>query len=409
MKESNRMAEPSPTPGKRLVSPQAEYLTAADAMDLLGVSAQTLYAYVSRKGLRTKAVPGSRQRLYWKDDIERLLQKKSAAPVDTSFSQNSTITLTTEDDLFYRGQNVAELAEHATLETVACLLWDCDEAATFVDKAPQAPALWPELDRLFKDQSQINRATALFPLLEEANPRAYDLSHAGMARTGADILRWLAAITVNAPLPTTEPIHLAVARNLDLSALGAEMVRRMLVLSADHGFEASVVVVRTLASSGVTPWRALIGGLAVSMGRHTKFSNVDSMGRLIEEIIASNDPRGVIVRRAQIGDELSGFSPGIYPRGDPRARALLAFCAEAFRGDPGYQRVAEALLTVKEIHNREPGFAFVCALSGILCGMGTRASIFQLGRASGWIAHAIEQYQSAELKRQHANYRGPLP
>lgn len=394
---------------KRLISPQAEYLTAADAMSMLGVSAQTLYAYVSRKGLRTKPVPGSRQRLYWKDDIERLMQKKAPAQHDAIFSQNSTLTLITEDALFYRGQNVAELAEHASLETVASLLWGCDEASTFIDKAPQAPALWSELERLFRDQSPVNRATALFPLLEEANPRAYDLSHAGMARTGADILRWMAAITVNAPLPTTEPIHQMVARCLKLSPLGSEVVRRILVLSADHGFEASVVVVRTLASSGVTPWRALVGGLAVSTGRHTKFSHIESMGRLIHEIIGSSDPRGVIVRRAQVGDELKGFNSDVYAHGDPRARALLAFCAEAFRDDPRYQRLVEALATVKEIQDREPAFAFMCAVACILVGMEARASVFQLGRATGWIAHAIEQYQSGDLKRQRGNYRGPLP
>jgi len=389
-------------------APAPEYLSAADAMALLGVSAQTLYAYVSRKGLRTKPVPGSRQRLYWKADIERLVQKKAPAQANPALSQ-STITLITEDSLFYRGRNVAELAAHASFESVACLLWNSEEAETFIDKAPQAPLLWPALDQLFKNESQINRATALFPLLEEANPRAYDLSHAGMARTGADILRWLAAISVNAPLPTTEPIHLFVARHLALPPIGAELVRRILVLSADHGFEPSAVVVRTLASSGVTPWRALIGGLAVTMGRHSKLNAVDSISRLIAEIIASKDGRAVIVRRLQVGDELSGFDGGMYAHGDPRAKALLAYCDEVYAGEPAYVALQEALQTVREIQGREPAFSFVCTFVATMIGIGSRLSIFQLGRAAGWIAHAIEQYQSAELKRQQDNYRGPLP
>jgi helix-turn-helix protein len=46
-----------------------EYLSAADAMKFLGVSAQTLYAYVSRKGIRSRPIPGSRQRRYWKSDL----------------------------------------------------------------------------------------------------------------------------------------------------------------------------------------------------------------------------------------------------------------------------------------------------------------------------------------------------
>jgi citrate synthase len=406
------MADNASTPQGLAHSPQPEYLTAADAMQLLGVSAQTLYAYVSRKGLRTKAVPGSRQRLYWKADIEQLRQKKtpSRAPgAGMPFSQDSEITLITEDALFYRGKNVAELAQHASLETVAALLWGKDEQDTFLDKAPQAPAIWPALDQLLRNESQINRATALFPLLEEANPRAYDLSHTGMARSGADILRWLAAITVGAPQPSAEPIHLFVARHLQLTPLGADTVRRILVLSADHGFEPGAMVVRSLASSGVTPWRALIGGLAVTMGRQSKLNSFDAISRLVTEITDSDDPRGVIVRRFRASDELTGFDSTMYPHGDPRALALLAFCNEAFAQDVRYRRVREAMATAGEIVGRQPSFAMVCTVAGHLTGIGSRLSIFHLGRAAGWIAHVIEQYQSSELKRQNVNYRGPLP
>lgn len=388
-----------------------EYLTAADAMQLLGVSAQTLYAYVSRKGLRTKAVPGSRQRLYWKADIEQLRNRKTPSKPTAAapFCQDSEITLITEDALFYRGQNVAELADHASLEAVAALLWDKDEHATFLDKAPRAPAVWPELDKLLRNESQINRATALFPLLEEANPHAYDLSHAGMARSGADILRWLAAITVGAPLPSAEPIHLFVARHLNLTPVGADVVRRILVLSADHGFEPGAVVVRSLASSGVTPWRALIGALAITMGRQSKLNSFDAISRLVAEITASDDPRDVIVRRFRASDELHGFDSEVYPQGDPRARALLAHCDQVFKGDEAYQRIKLAMETAKEIVGREPTFAMACTAAAHVTGIGPRLSIFHLGRAAGWIAHVIEQYQSSELKRQNVNYRGPLP
>jgi len=37
---------------------------------------------------------------------------------------------------------------------------------------------------------------ALLPMIERANPRLYDLSKAGIARAGADLTRWYAAIMV---------------------------------------------------------------------------------------------------------------------------------------------------------------------------------------------------------------------
>lgn len=49
-----------------------QYLSAADAAALLGVSIRTLYGYVGRKGIRFKPVVGSRQRCYSKSDIERV-------------------------------------------------------------------------------------------------------------------------------------------------------------------------------------------------------------------------------------------------------------------------------------------------------------------------------------------------
>jgi citrate synthase len=40
----------------------------------------------------------------------------------------------------------------------------------------------------------VERCFALFPLIERANPKSYVLTPEGVARTGADILRWLVAI-----------------------------------------------------------------------------------------------------------------------------------------------------------------------------------------------------------------------
>jgi citrate synthase len=49
------------------------WVDAGEATRLLGVSRQTLYAYVSRGFVRSEAVPGtSRARRYAREDVERL-------------------------------------------------------------------------------------------------------------------------------------------------------------------------------------------------------------------------------------------------------------------------------------------------------------------------------------------------
>src|SRR5882762_5861287 len=52
------------------------YATAKDAAGALNVSIATLYAYVSRGLIRSQGVPGSRNRRYWRVDIERLKGKR---------------------------------------------------------------------------------------------------------------------------------------------------------------------------------------------------------------------------------------------------------------------------------------------------------------------------------------------
>jgi citrate synthase len=387
-----------------------EYLSAADAMKFLGVSAQTLYAYVSRKGIRSRPIPGSRQRRYWKSDLEQLRQKRPFLECGVpEYMRQSEITLIAENALFYRGQDAAKLAQSASFETVAALLWGVPAAQVFEDIPPKTPPAWLRLNKLLAAESTINRATAILPLFEEANPRSFDLSHPGMARTGADILRALAAITVRAEKPTAEPIHLFLARELKLSAVKADMIRRLLVLSADHGFERGVHAVRALASTGVTPWRAVIGGISVILGRRGKLADFDSTSRLVREIIASPEPRSVIVQRMRVSDSLPGFGSPVYPRGDPRARALLNYCRELFPKDEALLRLSQAVQTAKDINGAEPGLALASIVIGIKLGFGPDFSLFHVGRAAGWIAHAIEQYQFGEVKREKGLYRGPLP
>src|SRR5262249_37328007 len=101
----------------------------------LGVSAATLYAYISRGKLQSEPVPGQpRERRYHRADIERLKERKESLRDPAKVAArglhwgspglSSTITLIHDGRLYYRGQDAAKLAAHATLEQVAELLWD---------------------------------------------------------------------------------------------------------------------------------------------------------------------------------------------------------------------------------------------------------------------------------------------
>lgn len=385
-------------------------VSADEAARLLGVSVATLYAYVSRKRLRSLAQPGSRARRYARADIERLLSRDAPA--------QPQITILTEAGPLYRGHSAVALAEHSSLEAVAALLWEVDEAAAFTDRAPRRPPHFAALDAAVTGEAGVDRAVAHFPFLEPANPQAFDLSPAGMARTGADIVRWLAAIILHQPEASAEPVHIQFGRVLGLRHELTDLVRRLLVLSADHGFEESSFAVRAVAGTGVTPWRAVASGLAVATGRASKFEHSNAVRRFIAEILEGSDPEAAVIRRVREQEELPGFASAVYPHGDPRAAALLGYCERAVGDDDSVRRLLRALKLVHELKGLRPSLPLLSSFIAAKIGLGVSAARsglsstetpYLVGRAAGWVAHAIDAVQTGEAPQRDARYKGRMP
>src|SRR5213593_876684 len=117
----------------------SHYLTATQAADALGVTRATLYAYASRGQLRSEAIPGRpRERRYAREDLQRLLDRKDARRDPAAAAARglhwggpvleSGITLIHDGRLYYRGRDAVALAETATLEEVALVLWAADDS-----------------------------------------------------------------------------------------------------------------------------------------------------------------------------------------------------------------------------------------------------------------------------------------
>src|SRR5947209_14068648 len=110
----------------------ALYLSAREASAELAVSPATLYAYVSRGLIRSEPSSDSRSHRYRAEDIRGLKERRvpSSEPRGLkSFDADlpvldSAIATITEDGPIYRGVNCVDLAENATLEHAATLLWD---------------------------------------------------------------------------------------------------------------------------------------------------------------------------------------------------------------------------------------------------------------------------------------------
>jgi len=386
------------------------YLSAQEAADALGVSRTTLYAYVSRRGIRSVAVPGSRERLYWRTDIERAKTARGRPPVrrENAPPPESAISLIGPDALYYRGMDAVALAKHHSLEQVAALLWDQPEAAVFTDRLPIFPETMRQIAATMRTSSGTARAAAALPLIEDANPRSFDFSPAGMASTGADVLRSLTALKLGAPAPSAAPIHEQVGAHLGLSFAWQDFVRRMLVLSADHGFEPSTYAVRSVAGIGVSPYRSVAAGLLLVGGRRTQLGRFDVITRLLTDI-CEGDPDEVMLARLKGDDQVPGFGYDAYRHRDPRARALLDQLDVVMGDAISLKRLKRAIAIVEDARGLYPDYALVSEFAGRQFMEDKRDSMFVLGRSVGWIAHSIEQYRTGEAIRPASIYTGRLP
>ena len=386
------------------------YLNATEAAAELGISRTTLYAYVSRRGIRSIAVEGSKERLYWKDDVLHARRAKGRPPrSEAAPSPTTSLSLISDTGLFYRGVDAVALAEKATVEDTAALLWDLPVEELFTARVPVFPPLARKIARLTRGGGDgADRALAALPLIEAANPRAYDFSHAGLAGTGADVLRSVAAIMLGDEQARAEPIHEGIGRQLDLSDEVRDLLRRMLVLSADHGFEPSSVAVRAVASIGVSPYRSVAAGLLLLTGRRTQLGRIDGLDRLLDEI-GAGEPEAAILRRLKEGDRLPGFGFHAYSRGDPRGHALMEALEAVLGPDPRLKGLKSAIAVVHDALGLWPDYALIAQFAMRAFLPDQRTSLFVLGRCVGWIAHAIEQYRSGEAIRPTTIYTGPLP
>jgi citrate synthase len=382
------------------------FLTAREAADKLGVKLDTLYAYVSRGRLHSVAVPGTRERRYRSEDVAALRDNRSGARPAQSFDSEqlmpvigSSICLIENGRFYYRGRDAVQLSRAAPLEDIARLLW--------LDEAADAPALTGRSASAATASGLIERCQLQLTALGDDDLSSFDLSRAGAIRTGWRILRALAA-SIAPALPSSEPIHRRLAGAWRLRETGAELLRRCLVLIADHELNPSTFVARCVASTGATPYAVVTAALSALSGRLHGGETARAEG-LLRELSEGGDPVAVMAGRLARGERLPGFGQPLYPEGDPRAIAILAALAQA--APEAHELSEKAAETGLRLIGRRPNVDFALAAAALGLGLPRDGAlaIFVVGRTVGWIAHAIEQYESGLLIRPRARYLGPRP
>jgi citrate synthase len=393
----------------------ALYLSAREASAELAISPATLYAYVSRGLIRSEPSSDSRSHRYRAEDIRGLKERRTPSPEPRGLRSfdadlpvmDSAIATITEDGPIYRGVNCIDLAEKDTLEHAATLLWDVTGVDPFAeDNCPHVSDEMRAIAEAARQAAPIDRAIAVLALAASADPRAYTRAADGRAMVGGRILRLVVATMLNRG-SSAKPLHIQIAKAwAPDNKHAADLIRRALVLLAEHELNASAFTVRCAASTGLNLYDAMIAGLVALKG--PKHGGAGVLAAQFVKALVDRDVALIIRERVALGERFAGFGHGVYKHGDPRARSLLEALARAgaleklTREIP--ERIAEA---TGEFVNIDYALAVLVHTLGMP--PGNELVLFAMARTVGWIAHASEQLQHGRLIRPRARYIGPAP
>jgi citrate synthase len=388
------------------------YLTAREAAAELSVSSATLYAYVSRGLIRSEPTSDSRSKRYRADDVRTLKNKRApygasrAAETDGSIMDSAISTITAQGPL-YRGVLATSLSAQATLEETATLLWNIADSNPFsVRNMPVMTQPLATVATALASHTALTRAISMVAIAGEEDPGAFNRSVLGRAETGARVMR-LATAAILKTQPSPEPIHRQIAQAWVPGNRAAEaLIRRALVLLAEHELNASAYTVRCAVSTGLNLYDATTAGLAALKGPlHGGAGPLAArlVRGLVEGDLASN-----IREKTALGERFPGFGHAVYDNNDPRAETLL----DALRQAGADERLTvEAPKRIREATGLFPTIDYALAVLTHMLGLpvGHEMAIFAIARTAGWIAHAIEQQDAGMLIRPRARYIGPAP
>jgi citrate synthase len=201
-------------------------------------------------------------------------------------------------------------------------------------------------------------------------------------------------------------------------------IEQYLMLTIDHGFNASTFTARVVASTGAD----LADCVCAALGALAGPLHGGAPGRALDALDAIGSPEraaGWVRGEVAAGRRIMGFGHAVYRSVDPRSVLLRAIAEElaktmAEKNDAGelVERAiaveAEILVTLAELKpdralpsNVEYYAGVVMASAGVPREMFTPT--FAVSRTVGWCVHAVEQAAAGKLIRPAANYVGPEP
>jgi len=335
--------------------------------------------------------------------------------------------------LLYRGYSIDDLAQHSTFEETAYLLFRGSlptesELAEFSATLRNSRRLPPQLSEFVMSLPRdVLPMTGLRTAISAAG--IYD----SQAEDGSAEANFNKSIRLTAVMATIiaairrlrdgdDPIdpdpELPFAANFMYMLNGrrptADEARAMdliLILHAEHGFNASTFSARVISATLTDLYSAITGAIGALKGKLHGGANTEVLRSLQE--IGSVDKVGDWVEavRARKG-KFMGFGHAVYQTEDPRAKYLKEFSKRlgTETGNPlWYDISVEMEQAVTQAIGRNCNVDFYSASVQHYMGIPAElfTCVFAASRIVGWCAHVLEQLADNKIIRPSSNYMGP--
>lgn len=419
------------------MSARGDLVDSKTAAAMLRVKPQTLYAYVSRGLIRTQARPGSKERLYFLEDLDiaRLKGRRVGPiaarqdPVGGALTSGAialtSITAIGPRGPLYRGWAAVDLVQqHRAFEDCVELLWGGVLPMRRTAWKPAAPeAVSRAFAQAIAQVAARNSSRRLMSVVAEAH--AASTGRSAEAVHGAPVLAGRELIQVLAPvfgLLAEQPCYVATTREESIAQVVArasgiavsdeatDAIDACLILCADHEFAPSTLAARIAASAGADLFACVNSALGAFEGPLTGMG-CDDAEQVVRTASSAKAYLEKIRRKRDRNEPISGYGHPLYPDGDPRAALLLMQARELAGSDPAARHVFDCIDAVQSSTGMIPNLALgLVAMATALCmPRQSPGALMALGRTAGWVAHALEQRISGFLGRPRARYIGPPP
>jgi len=193
-------------------------------------------------------------------------------------------------------------------------------------------------------------------------------------------------------------------------ASAARALEQYLILTIDHGFNASTFTARVVASTGAD----LADVVGAALGALAGPLHGGAPGRALDALDAIGDPERTeawVEGEVGAGRRIMGFGHAVYRSRDPRS-ALLRDVALGLGGDLVDQAVdveARVLDTLRRLKPDRPLPSNVEFFAGVvMASSGLPRALFTptfaVSRTIGWTTHAVEQAAQGKLIRPSSRY-----